>query len=113
MASRGVRLVENQERFRRANERLSDRIRASEHGARPIPFLCECADDTCTEPVHLTEDEYRAVRADKSHFVIVPGHKTIEGEDVVDEHKDYAVVAKRASRPRPSNAFGGGTRRVG
>jgi hypothetical protein len=78
MAARDVRRVDNQVGFRRANERLIERVRALVGGGRRIPFLCECA----------------AVRADESRFVIARGHATIAGEEIVAEHEQYAVVEK-------------------
>jgi hypothetical protein len=95
MVSRHARLAKNQELSRRANERLNERVAAMLLGDRPIPFLCECADGTCTEPVSLTEDEYVAVRAEDSRFAIVPGHAMLDDEDVVEEHELYDVVEKR------------------
>jgi hypothetical protein len=40
-------LVENQQRFRRANERLYGAVSPMVDGDRPVPFLCECADASC------------------------------------------------------------------
>ena len=37
-------------------------------------FYCECADPKCFERVFLTADEYEAIRADSTHFVVVEGH---------------------------------------
>jgi hypothetical protein len=39
------------------------------------------------------------VRNDGARFLIVPGHATIEGEDVVRENERYAVAEKRSGRP--------------
>jgi hypothetical protein len=97
MASARQRQLGNQERFRRANERLHERIRAVLRDERPVPFLCECADDTCMDPVHLTLDEYRRIRGRDANYLIIPGHPMIEGEDVVCENERYAVVEKRAA----------------
>ncbi|HYY33958.1 MAG TPA: hypothetical protein VE693_10335 [Gaiellaceae bacterium] len=94
MGSRQERLTGNQQRFRRANDRLNERVRTMVRERQRIPFLCECADETCTEPVSLTAEEYAAVRASDTRFLIVPGHQTTEDEDVVEEHDRYAVVEK-------------------
>jgi hypothetical protein len=46
--------AENEATFRRANER----IRAAERALRPplqrVPYLCECDDVGCREPITLT-----------------------------------------------------------
>jgi hypothetical protein len=87
-------LIENQERFRRANERLHERVRAMVRGEQPIPFICECADESCLEPVHVTSREYLTVRDADSRFLIVNGHPTVDGEEVVEDRGEYAVVEK-------------------
>jgi hypothetical protein len=94
MVSGQESLVENQQRFRRANERLYGAVSSMVDGDRPVPFLCECPDDSCTAPVPLSLTQYRGVRSDDSRFVIVPGHATIDGEGVVTENERFAVVEK-------------------
>lgn len=89
--------MENQERVRRANERLQERVSRLAQADQRIPFLCECADESCTEPVHVTLRDYAAVRGADSRFLIVTGHLTIEGEDVVEEGDGYTVVEKPAA----------------
>jgi hypothetical protein len=87
-------LVENQQRFRQANERLYGAIRAMTDCERSVPFLCECPDDSCMAPTYLTLTEYTGVRSDDSRFIIVPGHPTVDGERVVTENERFAVVEK-------------------
>jgi hypothetical protein len=87
-------LVENQQRFRQANERLYGAISAMTARDAPVPFLCECADDSCVAPTYLTLTEYTGVRSDESSFIIVPGHVTVDKERAVAENERFAVVAK-------------------
>jgi hypothetical protein len=94
MVSPQASLVENQQRFRRANQRLFGAVSPMVDGDRPVPFLCECADASCTAAVHLTLTQYRGVRSEDSRFVIVPGHATIDGEGVVTENERFSVVEK-------------------
>jgi hypothetical protein len=94
MVSGQASLVENQQRFRRANQRLFGAVSPMVDGDRRVPFLCECADASCTAPVHLTLTQYRGVRSEDSRFVIVPGHATIDGEGVVTENERFSVVEK-------------------
>jgi hypothetical protein len=85
--------AENEATFRDANEH----IRAAERELNPpldrVPYLCECDDVGCREPILLTAPEYERVREDGATFAIAPGHSS-DG-DVVDEHGHYLVVRKR------------------
>jgi hypothetical protein len=93
LASREQRLVENQHAFRLGNERLRGALETVV-GAEPIPFLCECMDDTCMESVELTLDEYSDVRSHENRFVIVRDHPTLPDERVVEENGTYQLVEK-------------------
>ncbi len=84
------RLEHNEAVFRAINEEIDD---ASYGGSRD--YVCECADAACTETIHLTQEEYRAVRADPDRFVLVPGHEVDGLEDVVRRESDHLVVEKR------------------
>jgi hypothetical protein len=97
MVPRDERLVENQERFRRANERLHERVVTLARDEQWIPFLCECADEECVSAVHATLGEYAAVRDDDLRFLIVPGHQMIDGEHVVEKRERYNIVEKPAA----------------
>jgi hypothetical protein len=83
----------NEATFRDANER----IRAAERELDPpivrVPYLCECDDVGCHEPIRLTATEYERARADGTTFVIVPGHSS--RGDVLEEHEQYFVVRKQ------------------
>ncbi len=92
MATRAERLVENEEAFRAANDRLSEALGST--NSTPIPFLCECADDTCLERVELDMDAYREIRSDSSHFFRLPGHLDAPGERLVEHRAGYDVVEK-------------------
>jgi hypothetical protein len=63
-------------------------------GGEPIPFLCECMDDKCLARVHLTLEEYEAVRRHENRFVIVRDHPTLPGERIVEENGLYQVTEK-------------------
>jgi hypothetical protein len=63
-------------------------------GGEPIPFLCECMDDTCVARVDLTLEEYEGIRTNENWFVIVHDHPTIPGERVVQENDSYQIVEK-------------------
>lgn len=66
----------NEAVFREANERIAWRSGELTAVEGPIPFLCECEDEDCTEVVRLSLDEYRRVRAEATQFVVALGHPT-------------------------------------
>jgi hypothetical protein len=39
-----------------------------------VPYICECDDVRCREPVQLTATEYEHIREDGATFAIAPGH---------------------------------------
>jgi hypothetical protein len=88
---------ENEAVFRAANERLKDRL--SDVGmTRKVPFICECSDAGCLEPVELTLPAYERVRAQGAQrFFVLPGHNT-DGERVVDHGDGFVVVDKIAGQ---------------
>jgi hypothetical protein len=94
MGSREERLVENEERFRSANDRLADAAEEQAPDASAIPFLCECADDLCLGRVELTPSSYQDVRAHPDRFVIIAGHLQAEAEHVVGMLGPYELVEK-------------------
>jgi hypothetical protein len=91
--SRDKDLAENQHAFRIGNERLRGAVEARA-GGEPIPFLCECTDDTCMARIDLTLDEYRSIRRQENRFVILRDHPTLPGERIVQENGSYQIVEK-------------------
>ncbi len=94
VSTRHERLAENERAFRTANERFSERAEKLVSAETPVPFLCECTDEDCLARIELSLAEYRAVRKHHDHFVIVPGHPTLENENVVSDYGDFHVVEK-------------------
>ena len=102
----------NEATFREAKERIRAAQRELEPPLERVPFLCECDDVACREPILLTAPEYEHVRGDGAMFVIARGHSS-EGEGVVvDEYEQYLIVRKtdgsgkvaRALDPRGEDA---------
>ena len=95
--------AENEASFRDANEH----IRAAERELDPpidrVPYLCECDDVHCHEPIRLTAGEYERVRRDGATFLIVPGHSST-GE-VLEEHESYLVVCKQGDGGQVARAL--------
>jgi hypothetical protein len=83
----------NEAAFREANERIRSAERELVPPLERVPYLCECDDVACHEPIRLTAAEYEHVRKDGATFLIVPGHSS-DG-DVLEEHENYVVVRKQ------------------
>ena len=84
------RLKRNEAVFRTVNEEIDDL--ESRFGA--MSYVCECADISCSETIRLTHAEYRRIRDEPAHYLIVPGHEVPEIEDVVERRDDHLVVDK-------------------
>jgi hypothetical protein len=88
---------ENQELFRRGNELLRDAVAGDVSEGKPVPFLCECAEE-CGGRVEITLSQWESVAREPDHFVMEAGHLRSEGEEFVGSLGDYDVVRKPASR---------------
>ncbi|MDQ3890927.1 MAG: hypothetical protein M3312_10315 [Actinomycetota bacterium] len=95
MSSREERVGQDGTTSREVNERLKARIADISLPGDLIPFLCECADVRCRQPVRLTLAEYDAVARNTARFVLVPGHGT-PFEEVLERHDRSDVVEKTA-----------------
>jgi hypothetical protein len=82
----------NEATFREANERIRDARQRLDPPAERVPFLCECDEPSCREPIRLTAEEYERVRRDGTLFVVVRGHSTSGG--IVSESGGCAIVGK-------------------
>lgn len=90
------RVARNDAVFREANENINDAARALLEEGKPLPVICECADESCSQLLQLTAEEYEAVRREPTHFINAHGHHESAGgwAEVVEEFERYAVVAK-------------------
>jgi hypothetical protein len=89
------RIALNNATFRNANERISAAAGVYDVDM-PVPFICECADRSCSEILRLELDEYEEIRADSRHFLNAPGHHAAaQGAAVVVAERDgYVIVEK-------------------
>ncbi len=98
MAARDERLAGNEALFREVNERVAEVathfIEVETH-TEPVDFTCECGRADCAEPITMTMVEYEAIRAESTHFAVVPEHEQPEIENVIERHPTYFVVEKR------------------
>ena len=79
--------------FREVNENiasLTGLITETDHQL----FICECSNTACTESLELTAEEYEAVRAHPTRFVVKPGHQLPEIERVIEGNGRFLVVEK-------------------
>ena len=82
----------NEATFREANERIRAAERELDPPLERVPYLCECDDVQCHEPMPLTAPEYEHIREDGATFGVLRGHRS-DGE-VVEEHGHYLVMRK-------------------
>jgi hypothetical protein len=86
----------NQSLFRDVNERVNDANKAHGLWVTLSDWVCECADETCTQPIELTPQQYETVRSDPTHFLVAPGteHVVSDVERVIEQHPRYWIVSK-------------------
>jgi hypothetical protein len=86
------RAARNEVLFRAANEKLQGKRQELDIDGR-TPFLCECADPTCTELIHLSLEQYEHVRSHANWFLIAEGHDAHEAR-TTEAHDGYVIVEK-------------------
>jgi hypothetical protein len=90
--------------FRRANEdlfELSGELLADLPGEL-APFLCECADRTCTRVVRLLREEFEDMRSQPGWFVVLPGHEGGAGATQVIRREERFSVVRAAGAGTPA-----------
>jgi hypothetical protein len=93
VGAREERVARNETLFREVNERIKQ-VNAALATVEATDFLCECGDESCTQPISLTLAEYEAVRAEGTQFAVVTGHVVPDVEHVIASNERYSVVAK-------------------
>jgi hypothetical protein len=89
------RLARNEALFRQVNERVRDVSHAfATLDPSPIDFVCECGNPDCAEPISMMLAEYETVRAEPTHFFVVPAHVVPAVERVIASYDRYVVVEK-------------------
>lgn len=92
MDLRAKRAAENEDLFRRVNERVAELSSSLE----TLTLVCECADTSCSERLaEVPPEEYQEVRAHGDRFFVATGHERPDIETVVDERRGYVVVEKQ------------------
>jgi len=90
------RAARNEDLFRQVNERLHDLAVIAGSPEPHEKYVCECEQPSCSLLVELSSDEFRAVRANDSRFLVFPepSHTSPDVEAVVERHERYWVVEK-------------------
>jgi len=89
------RIARNEALFREVNERIAES--AQRFDSDRAEFVCECADQDCTERVEATLDEYEQVRADGTRFLLRPGHVDTRVERVVEQRGSRLAVVQKVN----------------
>ena len=95
MGAREERLGANEALYREVNERVAEVAERFIEGGDRVNFSCECSDRACAEQIPMTVGEYEVVRAEATHFAVVPGHEVPDIERVIARHPEYFVVEKQ------------------
>ena len=97
MNGREERLVQNQQNFRYANERLQSVVGEADFDGQVVGFPCECADENCLGRIDLTLADYDEAHLLSDSYIILSGHPTIEDEEVAEDRGLYEIVQKGQS----------------
>jgi hypothetical protein len=93
MGEREVRIAHTEALFRDVNERIAESAERFE--ADEAMFVCECADQACTERVGATLEKYEQVRAHLDRFLLVRGHEDTSVERVVAQPRPRVAIVKK------------------
>jgi hypothetical protein len=90
------RAGKNQSLFRDVNERVNEVNKAHGLWVTLSDWICECADETCTDRIELTPQQYDQLRKTPTHFAVAPSseHVVFGVEEIVEQHQRYWVVEK-------------------
>jgi len=94
MQSREERIARNDSTFREANEKIAKAASGYEW-VEQVPFICECATESCTVIVKLSLAEYEEVRSIPTRFFVSPGHQASEGVvSLLEDRGRYFLLEK-------------------
>ena len=88
------RRARNEAGFRALNEQIRKMNGFGSERAGVIDIVCECSSTACSKIVSVTLEEYEAVRAIPTWFLIAPGHDEPKIESVLVRDDRFAVVEK-------------------
>jgi hypothetical protein len=90
-------IARNEVLFREVNERIRE-VSGQLEGPRDstLVFVCECGQADCANKIELTRPQYEAVRANPTHFAVLPGHEDPRIATIVERHQGFLIAEKRA-----------------
>jgi hypothetical protein len=88
-----ARTGENEALFREVNERLKERKQEDSVWVSPSQWICECAEETCTERIEMSPLEYEQLRSESTQFAVAPNeeHVSLDVERIVEKRDGYWV----------------------
>ena len=89
--TRQTQNAEIQALYREVNERIASL--SAQWSTASLELLCECGTAVCSERIELSREEYEALRAQPTHFVLKHGHEGARVESVLDSEDAFLVVA--------------------
>jgi hypothetical protein len=89
--TRQTQNAEIQALYREVNERIASL--SAQWSTASLELLCECGTAVCSERIELSREEYEALRAQPTHFVLKHGHEAAGVESVIDSEDAFLVVA--------------------
>jgi hypothetical protein len=90
-------LAKNEELFRKVNERIDTISHAVADDDTMLEYLCECDSPECYGRVKATRGEYESVRAEPTHFIVLPGHEDLRVERVALSNDRFLIVEKQGA----------------
>jgi hypothetical protein len=99
MDERKRRIGENEILYRSVNERIEDLNATFGAVTDSMSVVCECGEGACAQQIEIGVEDYEHVRADPTHFIVLPGHEIGDVEEVVAHGSAYHVVRKRPGGP--------------
>jgi len=94
--NRDERAAMNQTLFRDVNEHVKD-LNEGFSIVYPVgEWICECANDTCTERVEMSAAEYEKIRSEGTRFFVAPSDEHVwhDVELVTERNDRYWIVEK-------------------
>ena len=99
MDERARRIGENEALYRSINDKIESLNETFCVVAETMAVICECGQLECSEQIELDIPTYEHVRADPTHFVVLPGHELPDVETIIERHDGFNVVRKNPGGP--------------
>jgi hypothetical protein len=95
-SAREKRAASNQTLFRDVNERVKELNEGFTLFTPLGEWICECANDTCTERVEMSAVEYEKIRSEGMRFFVAPSDEHVwpDVELVTERTERYWIVEK-------------------